>query len=193
MMYDMDAAETLAVLLAEAHDRFVENVEGVSLEEALDPAGGHRSVLGIIKHEAGWSAVRSFAFDPEPRHWDEAGWPRGLRDRIDPSRSYLEDVTTWFEETYARWLRSLRDAADVDAPHPVHWGDRLRLADIVVAVSQHWVYHAGEINALLAVHRGEAWEFTEEVEENHISTVGRRVRPPWMSDEEAARSERGDG
>ncbi len=179
------------MLLAEAHDRFVENVEGVSLEEALDPAGGYRSILGIIKHVAGWSAVyRSFAFDPEPRHWDDAGWPRGLRDRIDPTSSYLRDVTAWFEETYERWLRSLGDAADVDAPHPVHWGDRMRLTDIVVAVSQHWVYHAGEINAILAVHRGEAWEFSEEVEENHISTVGHRVRPPWMSDEDAARFER---
>jgi len=54
------------------------------------------------------------------------------------------------------------------------------------------VYHAGEINTIPAVHRGEAWEYTEEVEKNHISTVGHRVRPPWMSVEEAARLERGD-
>jgi hypothetical protein len=36
---------------------------------------------------------------------------------------------------------------------------------------------------------GEAWEYGEEVEENHISTLGHRVRPPWITDEEAARHE----
>ena len=39
--------------------------------------------------------------------------------------------------------------------------------------------------AELAV-RGEAWEYTEEVEENHISTADHRVRPNWMSAEQVA-------
>ena len=39
---------------------------------------------------------------------------------------------------------------------------------------------------ILAIRRGEAWEFGEEVEENHIATAGHGVRPAWMSDEEAA-------
>jgi hypothetical protein len=59
-------------------------------------------------------------------------------------------------------------------------------------VTSHWAYHAGEINAILAIRRGQAWEFGEEVEENHISTAGHGVRPSWMSDEEAARFERGE-
>jgi hypothetical protein len=57
-------------------------------------------------------------------------------------------------------------------------------------VASHWTYHAGEINAILAIRRGEAWEYGEEVEENYISTVGHGVRPGWMTDEEAARFER---
>jgi hypothetical protein len=70
--------------LDEAHRCFVENLRGVSLEEALDPAGGYRSILGIAKHAAAWSAVyHSYAFEPTPRHWDATDWPRGLRDRID--------------------------------------------------------------------------------------------------------------
>ena len=36
----------------------------------------------------------------------------------------------------------------------------------------------------------EAWEYGEEVEENHISTVGHRVRPPWTTEERAAELER---
>ena len=38
---------------------------------------------------------------------------------------------------------------------------------------------------LLSIARGEAWEYTEEVEENHISTYGHGVRPDWMSDAHA--------
>jgi hypothetical protein len=57
-------------------------------------------------------------------------------------------------------------------------------------VVTHWAYHAGEINAILGIRRGEAWEYSEEVEENHISTVGHGLRPEWMTDEEAASYER---
>jgi len=39
---------------------------------------------------------------------------------------------------------------------------------------------------LLSIARGEAWEYTEEVEENHIPTFDHAVQPGWMSDEEAA-------
>ena len=60
-------------------------------------------------------------------------------------------------------------------------------------VAAHWTYHAGEINAILAAKRGEAWEYGEEVEENHISTAGHGVRPPWWSDERAAAHEREHG
>jgi hypothetical protein len=56
-------------------------------------------------------------------------------------------------------------------------------------VANHTCYHAGEINMLLSIARGEAWEYSEEVEENHISTAGHRLRPGWMSDDQARRHE----
>jgi hypothetical protein len=37
--------------------------------------------------------------------------------------------------------------------------------------------------------RGHAWEYSEEVEENHISTAGHRLRPNWMSDDQASKYE----
>jgi hypothetical protein len=187
----VDAEHRLArEMLEEAHRTFVENVRGISLDEALEASGGYRSILGIAKHVAGWSAVyRSYAVEPEPRHWEHTDWPDGLRDRIETTREYLDEVLAWFDDTYERWLTSLGKAADLDAPRPVHWGDAAPLRDIVVMVASHWQYHAGEINAILAIRRGEAWEYGEEVEENHISTIGHRVRPAWMSDEEAARFE----
>jgi uncharacterized damage-inducible protein DinB len=178
-------------MLEEAHRVFVENIRAVSLDEALDAAGGYRSILGIAKHAAAWSAVyHSYAFEPDPRHWDRTDWPRGLRDRIEPTPPYLEEILDWFDRSYERWLASVQDAQDFDIQRAVHWGGTAQLSDIVAMVVTHWAYHAGEINAILAIRRGEAWEYSEEVEENHISTAGHGVRPEWMSDEEAAPFER---
>jgi uncharacterized damage-inducible protein DinB len=179
--------ELARATLDEAHRTFVENLRGVSLDEALDPAGGYRSILGIAKHAAAWSAVYySYAFEPTPRHWDATDWPRGLRDRIEARAAYLGEMLAWFDRTYERWLASLAGVDDLDAPRPVHWGGTAPLSEIVVMVAAHWAYHAGEINAILAIGRGQAWEYGEEVEENHIATVGHRVRPAWMTDEQAA-------
>jgi hypothetical protein len=56
--------ELARATLDEAHRTFVENLRGVSLDEALNPAGGYRSILGVAKHAAAWSAVYySYAFE----------------------------------------------------------------------------------------------------------------------------------
>lgn len=185
----MGAEHRLArATLEEAHRMFVDNVRALSLEEMLDAAAGYRSILGLAKHVAAWAAVyRSYAFDEEPRHWDRTDWPRGLREHVDPSEAYVQEILAWFERSYERWLASVDEPADIDAERPLHWGGTAPLAEIVAMVAAHWCYHAGEINEILAIRRGEAWEYTEEVEENHISTAGHGVRPEWMTDEEAAR------
>jgi hypothetical protein len=177
-------------VLEAAHDTFIDNVRNVSVDEALDAAGGFRSILGLMKHVAGWSAVyHSYAFDEEPRYWDQTDWPRGMRDAIEPSEAYFQEVLAWFEHSYGRWLASTAEPADLEAARPLHWGKAAPLREIIAMVAGHWSYHAGEINEILALRRGEAWEYGEEVEENHISTLGHRVRRPWITDEEAARYE----
>ncbi len=177
-------------VLEGAHDTFIDNVRNVSMDEALDAAGGFRSILGVMKHVAGWSAVyHSYAFDEEPRYWDQTDWPRGMRDAIEPSEAYLKEVLAWFERSYGRWLASTAEPADLKAARPLHWGKTASLGEIVAMVAGHWSYHAGEINEILAIRRGEAWVYGKEVEENHISSVGHRVRRPWVTDEEAARYE----
>ena len=178
-------------VLEAAHDTFVDNLRNVSMDEALDAGGGFRSILGLMKHVAGWSAVyHSYAFDEEPRHWDETDWPRGMRDAIEPGEAYFQEVLAWFERSYGRWLASTAEPADLEAPRPLHWGKAAPLREIVALVAGHWSYHTGEINEILAIRRGEAWEDGEEVEENHISTVGHRVRRPWITDEQAEELER---
>ena len=186
----MGEMELARATLDQARRMFLDNLRGVSLDEALSAAGGYRSILGIAKHTAGWSAVYySYAFEPDPRHWNATDWPHGIRDRIEASAAYLQEILGWFDRTCERWVASLTAVADLAIAKPVHWGGTAPLSEIVAMVTTHWTYHAGEINAILAIGRGEAWEYGEEVEENHICTTGHRVRPAWMTEQEAARYE----
>ena len=171
-------------LLDGAYRVAADNVVGLTLDEALFvPPGGYRSVLGTLKHLAGWSHVyHSFAFDSAPKGWTEIGWPRGLRDTVDTSQTYLDEVVAWFGQAHEAWMGALGelDEAQIDLPRPLHWGQTAPLFDIVTIIANHHVFHGGEINQILSISRKEAWEEGEEVEENHISTLGHRVKPPWM-------------
>jgi uncharacterized damage-inducible protein DinB len=187
----MDAEHRLArAVLEEARRTFVDEVDGLTIDEALDAAGGFRSILGLMKHVAGWAEVyRSFAFDEEPRHWEDTTWPRGLRDRVEATAEYLADIRSWFDRSAAAWRAAIDASPNLEVERPTHWGGSMPLAEIVATVAAHWTYHAGEINEILAIRRGEAWEYGEEVEENHIDTTGHGVRPGWMTEEDASRYE----
>jgi hypothetical protein len=179
-------------ILAYGRLLFTNNVQSLTLEEALFAAGGHRSILGVLKHMGGWVHVYwSYAFEPEPKHWNDTSWPRGLRDTVEMSAEYLHDVLTWVDDGLQVWDDSLAplDDIELDGARPLHWGGTASLGQIVVMLDHEVMYHTGELNMLLSIARGEAWEYTEEVEENHISTYGHGVRPKWMSDEFARRHE----
>ena len=186
-------ADRARAVLDNAYRTLVENLRTLTPVDALRAAGGYRSILGILKHTAAWTEVyHSYAFEAEPRHWNEIEWPRGLPpDVVETSAAYVGEITGWLEQGRERWHASLAGLPDdqIEELRPVHWGATAPLFDIVVMVASHWTYHAGEINAILAIERGEAWEYTEEVEENHISTAGHRLRPSWMSEEEVRRYE----
>jgi hypothetical protein len=170
-------------LLEQAYRAMADNVAGITLEEALFvPAGGYRSVLGTLKHAAGWSHVyRSYAFDPAPHHWQQIDWPQGLRGTVVKSDEYLHEVIAWFDLAHRQWVEALSPLQDelLDELRPLHWGERAPLYDIVVLIAGHHLYHAGELNQVLSICRGEAWEEGEEVEENNVSTVGHRLDPAW--------------
>jgi len=168
-------------VLDEAFTVFDDNVRELTLEEFLDTQGGYRSILGLIKHTAGWTHVyHSYAFEEHPRSWDVIDWPRHLRDTIDPSDGYVREMLAWLSTARDAWLASVEGPADLSSVRPLHWGETAPLREIVAMVGGHVTYHAGEINEILAIRRGEAFEVGEEVEENHIATEGHRVRPLWM-------------
>jgi len=171
-------------MLEAAYRIVLANVENITLAEALFvPTGGYRSILGTLKHIAGWSHVyRSYAFDAQPQHWREIAWPYGLRDTIVPDKAYFTAVLNWFKAAHHLWLKDLQNLPEnqLFESRPLHWGVTAPLWEIVDMIARHHVYHAGELNQVLSIARGEAWEEGEEVEEKHISTVGHRVRPPWL-------------
>ncbi len=173
-------------MLEGAYLTMIRNVEGVTLEEALFvPEGGHRSIIGTLKHAAGWSHVyRSYAFDEHPLDWRDIDWPHGMQDTIVASEEYLGDVIDWFKESHRKWIDALVRVTDeqLEEKRLLHWGEEAPLFDIVARIARHHVYHAGELNQVLSIVRGEAWEEGEEVEENNVSTVGHRVRPPWLEE-----------
>jgi hypothetical protein len=179
--------ELTRCLLEHAFRVMTGHLDGLTLEEALFvPKDGYRSVLGTLKHAAGWSHVyRSYAFDPAPKHWNELDWPSGLRDTVIKSRSYVGDVIAWFELSHQQWIDSLSSTTEdqLDELRPLHWGEKAPLYDIVVMIAGHHIYHAGELNQVLSICRGEAWEEGEEVEENNVSTIGHRVVPPWKQED----------
>jgi hypothetical protein len=175
--------ELTQYLLNSAFTILSDNLKGLTLDEALFvPPGGFRSVIGTLKHAAGWSHVyRSYAFDDPPTSWYNLQWPHELRDTIIKSEAYLADVVHWLNQSHELWLQNLGRVQDeeLDQSKPVHWGDTMPLFDIVLRTANHHIYHAGEINQLLSIYKQEAWEEEEEVEENNISTVGHQVVPPW--------------
>ncbi len=177
-------SDLLLHALSSARDMLHANIEHVTFEESLAAAGGYRSIIGLIKHIAGWSHVyHSYAFDPQPRHWEQTAWPRGLREAIDRTPEYLDELRAWLDRSFDAWTSAIRDRSDaeLDAARPLHWGKTAPLYETAVLVAEHWTYHAGEINAILAVVRGESWEEGEQVEENHIDSTGHRVTLPWKS------------
>jgi hypothetical protein len=50
-------AELVTAMMASARHMFGDNLRGLTLDEALQAAGGHRSVLGLAKHAAAWGHV----------------------------------------------------------------------------------------------------------------------------------------
>ncbi len=171
-------------LLESSYQDMMSHFENVTLDEALFvPPGGYRSVLGTLKHAAGWSHVyRSYAFDENPKHWKDIEWPYDLRDTVNKSEAYFSAVIEWFRQAHQQWIENLRSLEEeqVEEIRPLHWGGRLPLFDIVALIARHHVYHAGELNQILSIFRREAWEEGEEVEENNIDTTGHRVKPPWL-------------
>ena len=97
-------------------------------------------------------------------------------------------MVAWINQAFDAWDGALAglDAGTLDQPRPAHFGGKLPLSMLLGIQMFHVTHHLGEFNMLRSIKRGEAWEWGEEVEENHIDTFGHGLRGNWMSDEIAA-------
>jgi len=185
----MDDVQFARGMVVAAREMFDRQVKDLPLDDALFAASGWRSGMGVLKHVGGWLHVyHSYAFETEPRHWAQTSWPRGLIDEVETSKAYLEEVVSWIREGLATWETSLRgiEPGTLEQPRRAHFGGTLPLGTLLGIQMFHVTFHLGELNMLLSIKRGEAWEWGEEVEENHIDTFGHGLRGNWMSDEIAA-------
>lgn len=176
-------------MVAAARQAFDGQVKNLPLDDALFAAGGWRSGLGVLKHIGGWLHVyHSYAFESDPKHWAATDWPRGLIDEVELSPEYVAEVIRWIEHGFEEWGTALRtvERGKLDEPRRTHFGGTLPLSMLVGIQMFHVNFHLGELNMLLSIKRGEAWEWGEEVEENHIDTFGHGVRANWMNDATAA-------
>src|SRR6188508_2939963 len=130
-------------VLDEAFTVFDDNVRDLTLEEFLDAQAGYRSILGLIKHTAGWTQVyHSYAFEHPARSWEQVDWPRGLRDTIDPSDDFAREVLAWLRASFDAWRDAVAEPTDLASVRPLHWGDEAPLREIVAMVAGHITYHA---------------------------------------------------
>jgi uncharacterized damage-inducible protein DinB len=155
--------ETYAGLLQDVFERrgpdhwaehsFVENLRDLEDEDwSKTVAGGTRPIAHIAFHVG--SAAYRYAdsmFGNGSLTWDElVAQARGLADDRD---GFID----WIGQGHGKLvdgLRSLADDAELAVPRKAFWGEAFPTERIIVAMIEHFTYHAGEINHLRALLHG---------------------------------------
>jgi hypothetical protein len=141
------------------------NLGPVTDEEwAVKPAEHSADVFGddpelsigdIVLHIAGPLVMYgNRAFGDGTMTWQRVGSDLGGRDRA--------SVMAWLEKVYGRFvdgLRGLPDDAALDELRTAHWGEQIPVRRFVAIMTNHMLYHSGEINRQLSLMRGaNGWE-----------------------------------
>jgi uncharacterized damage-inducible protein DinB len=152
------ATEAYLYLMRRAFDQgehsFVRNLESTSTHDwdALIPGQ-------LFGRSIGYTAWHNAA--GKQLYWDHAFGRQTLTGDItgegvlEPRRT-LADVLEHARRWHERWLESVAalTQADLEAPTTTHWGQVVSMRWVIVAVIEHDLYHAGEINHLRAVLQG---------------------------------------
>jgi uncharacterized damage-inducible protein DinB len=130
---------------------FVRNLESTTEEhwDALVPGQPFGRSIGYIA----WHTVAG-----KHLYWDHAFGEKKLTgdytgQGVTNPRRTRDEVIAYGRKWQAAWLESLGTVteADLEGPSTAHWGQPLSLRRIIVAVIEHDIYHAGEINHLRAL------------------------------------------
>lgn len=124
------------------------------------PPGGRRSVRDIVQH------VGSCKFMYENHAFGDAsfGWEDPLVEGGDAVTEAASAVA-WLRTGHDRLRRSVASLDDVQLGRKrlTNWGELKETRWIVAVMIQHDLYHAGEINHIRSLYRGDdRWEFERE-------------------------------
>jgi uncharacterized damage-inducible protein DinB len=137
------------------------NLRDVAPEEwTWTPPGGQRSVRDIVQHVGGCKLMyENHAFGDASLSWDDPLVAGG------EAQDEAASAVAWLREGHERLRLSVARLDDVELGRPrrTNWGASKDTRWIVVIMIQHDLYHAGEINHLRSLYRGDdRWEHERE-------------------------------
>jgi hypothetical protein len=131
------------------------NLRHVTAEDWLWlPPGGRRTIQEIVRHVGACKWMyENHAFGDGALTWDDP-----LVDGAD-QLGEPEAAQAWLRRSQARLRTSLAalDDAELERPRRTNWGTLESTRWIAVAMIQHDLYHAGEINHLRSLRLDDRW------------------------------------
>ena len=137
------------------------NLRSVAPEEwGWTPPGGRRSVRDIVQHVGSCKMMyENHAFGDATLGWED---PEVMgRDALEGADS----AVAWLRRGHERLRSSVAglDDEQLGRPRLTNWGEAKETRWIVAVTIQHDLYHAGEINHLRSLYRGDdRWEHERE-------------------------------
>ncbi len=140
------------------------NLESVTPEDWLwTPPNGARTIRLLTAHiGAATLLYDSHAFGDGTIGWNDPAGDLGYG--MEDLQSYeqldreppMADVITWTTAAYRRFRSHAAELDDGDLlqKRPNHRGDMKEIRWFISVMTQHYLYHAGEINHIRALHQG---------------------------------------
>ncbi|HEY7022115.1 MAG TPA: DinB family protein [Ktedonobacterales bacterium] len=158
------AISQLLNLLDEAFDgrdwhSLVGNLRPVTNEDWLwVPQGGQRSIRDIVRHVGGSKFMyHDYAFGAATLAWDDP-LVNG-----DETLESIESAIAWLragQERLRHSIAALMDDTELTRLRMTNWGERKETGWIIMIVTQHDLYHAGEINHLRSLRQStDRWAY----------------------------------
>ena len=149
--------DQLLYLLDEAFDGNEEHSLLGNLSTVTDdawlwtPSGGTRSIRDIVAHVGN----AKYVYDNQAFGDGTLFWPRGMAEAHKMTVS-LSSALIWLRERHRRLHASIAALEDDDLmlQRKVHYGGTAETRFIISVVTEHDLYHAGEINHLRALKQG---------------------------------------
>ena len=122
----------------------------------VTPAGGARTIASIVLHVGECLVMYDeYAFGPGRMTWDDPDIFPWRRDEAP-----MADAIAWMSAAHRRFADHVADLRDEDlgTARPANWGELVPTRDLIAAITTHASYHAGEINHIRSLLRGDdAW------------------------------------